>query len=184
MGQEVFQAAKNQEKWWFIGHDKRGWMGDVTGIPDFSEKDTGGGGVMRADLMLQVLAITEIQIRPERGEVIVMNVQDIGRSNDMMILQLRRDGSAWVKRELIVDRDSRMVREVTLRDPTGQLAARAELKHYQSIGNGGAFPRDILVTYPAHQLSVHFTVDKVEVRTEASEAVFVTPDFMGIELQR
>ncbi|MCL2646217.1 MAG: hypothetical protein FWD61_04320 [Phycisphaerales bacterium] len=189
-GQEVFQSAKNQEKWWFISRDKKGWMGDVTGMPDFSGEETGGngGGVMRADLMLQVLAITEVQLRT--GETIAMKVRDATRSNDMDILQLRRDGTAWVKRELIVDRDTRNVRQVTLGDPAGKLVVRADLKDYQSVDNGKggevAFPRDIWVTYPAQKLSVHFAVDKVEVFSEAPELPFETPDFVerGIQLQR
>jgi len=183
-GQEVFQSAKNQEKWWFIStRDKKGWMGDVLGTADLAGVD---GGVMRADLMVQVLAITEIQLRAERGETIAMQVRDATRSNDIAILQLRRDGTAWVKRELIVDRDTRNVRQVTLGDPSGQRVVSATLQEYKSVGNGGWFPCSIGVTYPAQKLSVHFIVDKVEMLDEPPEAPFETPDFeeRGIQLQQ
>ncbi|MCL2640875.1 MAG: hypothetical protein FWD53_08530 [Phycisphaerales bacterium] len=185
-GQEVFQSGKNQEKWWIIlSRDKKGWMGEVAGIPDFWGGD---GGALRADLLVPVLAITEIQPRAERREVIAMQVRDAARSNDITILQLRHAGSAWVKRELIVDRDSRNVRQVTLGDPNGQAVVHAELLKYKPIdnGGGGVFPHDIRVTYPAQKLMVHFGVDKVEVPDEAKEKPFMTPDFAerGIELQR
>src|ERR1035437_653876 len=61
LGDTRFYAAKNQEKWWFVQKNsdnaQPGWIGDVEGAPDFSGSHS--GGIMRADLVMQILAITE-----------------------------------------------------------------------------------------------------------------------------
>jgi hypothetical protein len=193
-GQEIFSAAKNQQKWWFIRKDiKTGWVGDVEGTPDFS--GTHSGGVMRADLMLQVLAITEIQ--PHPGEVAAMKVHDSTRSNELEILCLRSSNTAWVMREIIVDRDTGDVRQVTLGDPAGRLAVRADLKNYQPVtykegaevpAPGGAilpkFPRDITIDYPSQKLNIHFTVESAELLPSVPERPFETPDFQELGIKK
>jgi hypothetical protein len=194
-GQEVFRAAKNQEKWWFIVRHETNtaWVGDVSE----SDKTSAGGNVMRVDAVLDVLGVTEILPRP--GELITMRVNDLDQRNELLIIKINPNGTGWIKREITIDRVTGDVTQVQLYNAKGALLIRAELDKYREItyreGNEipkgfkpQRFPFDIWITYVAQKASIHFTIEpgKAEVRERLPKAPFEEPDYQeeGLKVER
>jgi hypothetical protein len=156
------------------------------------------GGILRADLVLQALAITEIT--PAPGQTVAVVVDDDRRSNDVLVVKspAMGAGTAWVKRIITVDRDSGDVRQVDLLDKAGICIVRAELKDYRPVYHKESddvpagvapprFPHDIRITYRAADSSIHFTITgepgkKAELWDNLPEIVFQTPDFTGYKV--
>jgi hypothetical protein len=183
--QEVFRAGTNDKQWFFIIYldPKRAWIGPV----DSESRAAGGGGaVMRADTVLEVLGITEL---PSHGCTVGMLVRDQNQ-----LLELRTQGSspaAWVKREILVNRRTGDIDRVNLYDPNGILLVKADLKDYREVkyrdGDEAPegfkpprFPSDIYIEYVTQKASIHFTVPneygkRAELRERLPSQAFDVP---------
>jgi hypothetical protein len=193
-GQEVFRAGKNPGQWFFLIYldPKRAWMGPV------DSEGGKGGAVLRADTVLDVLGVTQL---PAKGATVGMLVRDETRSNNLLEMRSQQDQPAsWIRREIVVDRDSGDIREVNLYDPNGILVVRAELKEYRAItyreGDEAPqgfkpprFPFDIWIYYLAQKASIHFTVHnedgmRAELRERLPDRAFELPDLEGFKINR
>jgi hypothetical protein len=133
----------------------------------------------------ELLAITEIE--PGDGEVVVMRVDDMRGTNDLMIERLGEDGTARLEREIVVDRRSGEVREVGLFSAEGALVVHAALDHYEPVtyssgaksaeGEVPSMPRHIVIDYPSAHARVGLTLERAEVPARIKGKPFETPDW-------
>ncbi len=193
LGQQVFSLGKNEKVQWTIqyyGGKPRANVSPVKESGDLLEFGSGSGPeegwrILRADLIPELLAITEIVPSPE--ETLVMRVDDLRGVNDLLVERMRGDGTAVAEREIIIDRRSGEVREVDLFGGNGALLVHAVLDGYAPVtwkdakppqeGTVPTMPRQIVIDQPGTHFRLGLTLASVVVPASLPVAVFDTPDW-------
>lgn len=193
VAQTLFEAGKNENEWWFAayGNPPSGAVGPATSQPTL---DSHTNVTLRADFIPELLAITEIS--PTDGELVVMRVDDLAGTNDLLIERPDAEGAVRLQREIVIDRRSGEVRRVSLFSPDGQMVIRAEMDHYEPVrytggatpaeGQTPAMPRHILIDCPSAHTRLGLTLERAEVPARLKGHPFETPDWqdLGIKPER
>ena len=229
--QPVFEAGRNDQKWWFIIRldTKKAWVGDATKpfeSANLSVTKTDSASILRADLVPQLIGLSPLvpqDVSDVRGNItdrhVLMLVDDDHATNHLLIERISPElvpesaieshalnrprtvmpRTAFIEREIIVDRFTGQVTEVRLYDPTGKVVVRSLLEDYKPvafaadapkpIGAGGwgssfpgggipQFPHKVTVTYPGQHMTIalQFDTGHGPVQRPPSTA-FQTPDF-------
>jgi len=204
--QPAFEAGRNAKDWWFaIKLDtKKAWLGDASRPTDFGDLGRQGSAtILRADLVPDLLGLSGLPssavlsaTSPAPWSEAFMLVDDADGMNHLYVTQnwmsqlIGAGGgqmrSAYIAREILVDRRTGCISEVRLYNASGILAVRSQLSDYKPVVYAAGvapaspaprFPHKVVVSYPTQFLTVSLEFDQVQIRANFATVVFATPDF-------
>ncbi|HEY4329900.1 MAG TPA: hypothetical protein VGN88_09200 [Phycisphaerae bacterium] len=191
-GQVAMDAGRNARDWWFaikVDPTKTAWMGDAAAPPNLASLGNSQSmGVLRADLVPEVLALTPLPAPASRDQSLMMLVNDDQGTNELFIVQAT-GGRPHITRQIIVDRSTGEVRQVRLFDDAGVLVVQSQLTDYAPVTYESAedtpppatppakFPKIVKVTYLTQHMNIMLQFDEVKVPASMPPAAFTTPNF-------
>jgi hypothetical protein len=187
--QTVLDAGKNATDWWCIlsGDGKQAWTGKVKTGEDVSAN----GVILRADKVLDVLAITLIE--PREGVMVTMHPTDDDTGNVLLYTRQTGEGRGYIERELTVDRATGLPTDVRLFSEEGELVVRARLDTYRPVdyqdrkaapaGERPEMPHHVIVEYPAADSSIELNFNEVSVPERILPRTFRTRDWEDLDIK-
>ncbi len=204
LGQDVVEMGLNRKVYWLIEHRQ-----GVAYIGSTAKADRLPPGVMplRPTRVLALLGITALS--DSVRQYVVMGAS--ADSPDLHLFVVRRlrkklfstnggrgsfqqqvfPGSAWLQRELTVDRYTGQITQVMLFDRQGRAVARSRLSDYRPVAAGGQkpvasgprVPFHIVIRYPAGRATLRWRLSKAALTLRGKpKFIFATPSFQGVRV--
>lgn len=182
LGEDVLEMGMNQRLYWLVDRRKKTAYVGHFNAPSPSDRTI----PMDPRELLQMLAVGGL--RQSGTQSVVMTSFSRNPYNRIFVIKRLPNGTSFAQRELVVDRLTGNVVQVSLFNTSGISIARATLSHYQPVRSDTSHgtvmvPMHINLSYPAGNAQIHLIVHKATLRLKVkAKYAFASPGFSGLRV--